>query len=378
MEDGATEGVMIMTPTNSSSNRVRGGSMKVNKTIAWALLTTFLTTSSFGESSNACTLMGANGTATKDRNAYLASTSDNPYLEGPRKPVYFTIPKQGYKFVHTPCIVQDPPGNYVDVGSDRGMNEKGFSWTRSWVDPNEPEAANKISSVDWFLKMGSTVATVDEAIKFVQDNPKGVGDQGNYIFADADGNMAVVEVGYQTVNVVKKWSKGERGIAARADLWDSEKMKPLDVSDTANQGDHEYFVSSSFRQERGMELLNGGAGAIDVEMMKKFISDNVNRDKKPFGSTGFSISNHGETGGTVSAEVYDPANRTLWYTYGWPDGDAKSSNPTVDGANKNTWGAWLPFVISEMTEEGYYTDWNVNITPLGARYLARISSKKIL
>ena len=48
-----------------------------------------------------------------------------------------------------------------------------------------------MDAVEWFLKMGSTVATVDEAIKFVQDNPKGIGDQGNYIFADADGNMAV-------------------------------------------------------------------------------------------------------------------------------------------------------------------------------------------
>ena len=81
--------------------------------------------------------------------------------------------KHGYKFVHTPLPIQDPPGHYFDVGSDRGMNEKGFSWTRAWVVPNEPEAANKMSAVDWFLKMGSTVATVDEAIKFVQDNPKG-------------------------------------------------------------------------------------------------------------------------------------------------------------------------------------------------------------
>ena len=34
-----------------------------------------------------------------------------------------------------------------------------------------------MNAVDWFLKMGSTVATVDEAIKFVQDNPKGIGDK---------------------------------------------------------------------------------------------------------------------------------------------------------------------------------------------------------
>jgi hypothetical protein len=344
----------------------------MKKTMGWALLSTCLTASTYAA---ACTLMGASGLATKDGNAYLASTSDNPYIAGPRKPIYLTIPKVGYKFVHTPCIIQDPPGHYFDVGSDRGMNEKGFSWTRAWVVPNEPEASDKMDAVDWFLKMGSTVATVDEAIKFVQDNRKGIGDQGNYIFADAQGNMATVEVGYQTVNVVHKWSKGERGIAARANLWDSEKMKPLDISDKADEHDHEYFVSTSYRQPRAMELLNDGAGKIDVEMLKKILADNENRGKV-MGDTGFSISNHGRTGGTVSAEVYDPAHRTFWYTYGWPDGDGKSSNPSLDGANKNTWGVWLPFVISEMTEEGFYTDWDGNITPLGARYLARIAAEK--
>src|SRR5215470_4887864 len=100
--------------------------MKFSKTISWALMTTFLTASSFGELGQACTLMGANGTATKDGNVYLASTSDNPYIEGPRNQVYLTIPKQGYKFVHTPLHIQDPPGHYFDVGSDRGMNAKGL------------------------------------------------------------------------------------------------------------------------------------------------------------------------------------------------------------------------------------------------------------
>src|SRR5262249_10337626 len=150
-----------------------------------------------------------------------------------------------------------------------------------------------------------------EAIKFVQENPKGIGDQGNYIFADGAGNMAIVEVGYQSVNVAKKWTNGEKGIAARADQWESEKMKPLDIGDTADEYDHEYFQSTSYREPRALELLNGAAGKIDVETMKKFLADNANREKKPLGGTGFSISNHGETGGTVAAEVYDPARRTL-------------------------------------------------------------------
>ena len=203
--------------------------MKTSKTLAVALMTTVLTASGFGELGRACTLMGATGTATADGNAYLASTSDNPYIEGPRNQVYLTIPKHGYRFIHTTLQIQNPPGHYFDVGSDRGMNEKGFSWTRAWVVPKEPEAPNKMNSVDWFLRMGSTVATVDEAIRFVQDNPKGIGDQGNYIFADARGNMAVVEVGYQTVNVVKRYTKADMGIAARANVWTSEKMKPLDI-----------------------------------------------------------------------------------------------------------------------------------------------------
>ena len=352
--------------------------MKLRKSVAGALLSTLLATTASVGIAAACTLMGANGLATKDGNAYLASTSDNPYIVGPRNQVYLTIPKHGYKFVHTPLPIQDPPGHYFDVGSDRGMNEKGFAWTRSWVVPNEPEAPNKMSPVDWFQKLGSTVATVDEAIKFVQDNPKGIADQGNYIFADAEGNMAEVEVGYQTVNVIKKWTKGEKGIAARANRWTSDKMKPLDISDTADEHDHEYFVSSPSRESRALELLNGGAGKIDVEMLKKFLADNKNRDKQPLGDTGFSIANHGLTGGDVAAEVFDPAHRTFWFTYGWADGDTKGANPAYVGANMNTWGAWVPFMLSEMTEEGYYTDWNGNLTPIGVRYLAHLMSEKRL
>ena len=56
--------------------------MKLNETVAWALMTTFLSASSFTALGQACTPKGANGTATKD--VYFASISDNPYIEGPR------------------------------------------------------------------------------------------------------------------------------------------------------------------------------------------------------------------------------------------------------------------------------------------------------
>ena len=65
--------------------------------------------------SEGCTLIGASGKATKDGNPYVASTSCNPYIQGPRKPVFVTIPEKGYKFVHTPCLIQDPPGHFFDI-----------------------------------------------------------------------------------------------------------------------------------------------------------------------------------------------------------------------------------------------------------------------
>lgn len=313
-----------------------------------------------------CTLVGANGGSTDNGAAYLASTSDNPYLPGPRKPVYVTLPQNGgYKFVHTPCLLLNDKGFYENVGSDRGMNETGFSWTRSWVVPNEEECSDKMSATSWFRKLGSTVSTVDEAIEFVKDNPKGVGCQGNYIFADANGNLAVVEVGFQTVTVAGKWGKEDQGLVARANRWESEIMKALDISSTENPI---YYNTSEYRYNRAMELLEQNKGKINADILKEILSD-----RNPQANSSMShlneINNHGVTDGTVSAEVYDIAEKTFWYTYGWMDDD-KSGNTALYGENKNSWeGKWIPFKLSELTEEGYYTTWDGQLTEKGERYL---------
>ncbi|MEY8339278.1 carcinine hydrolase/isopenicillin-N N-acyltransferase family protein [Lachnospiraceae bacterium 62-35] len=319
-------------------------------------------------SSLACTLTGASGAAAEGGNVYIASTSDNPYLPGPRKPVYVTIPKDGgYKFVHTPCLIKNEDGSFEDVGSDRGMNETGFSWTRSWVVPDELEAEGKIPANEWFLKMGSTVSSVEEAIEFVKNNPKGIGCQGNYIFADAGGNLAVVEAGFQTVTVVEKYSKAQGGLAARANRWESEAMKPLDISSSNNAV---YYNTSEYRYNRAMQLLNQNKGRINADVLKEILAErNVQADRTmPHRNE---INNHGATDGTVSAEVYDVEKRTFWYTYGWLDGEANDRGPETYGENANSWkGMWIPFYLPELKEEGFYTTWDGKLTPMGERYLA--------
>ena len=98
------------------------------------------------------------------------------------------------------------------------MNEKGFSWSRAWVVPNEPEAANKMTAVDWFLKMGSTVATGDEAINCVQEDPKGIGDQGNYIFADAE------ETWRPSKSAIRPSMSFRSGPRERKELWPGNRL----------------------------------------------------------------------------------------------------------------------------------------------------------
>jgi hypothetical protein len=324
----------------------------------------------FYEISEGCTIIGATGKATKDGNVYIAGTSDNPFITGSRKPVYVTIPEKGYKFVGTPCIIQDPPGNFVNVGTDRFMNEKGFSSVYSYVHTDEPTGPIALSRYEFYLKMATTVATVDEVIKFIKENPRGSGASGCGIFADAAGNLALIEFAFQTFNVVGKWSKNDLGIAARANRWETDKMKPLDTTKLHPGNPSKYYATSAYRYERAMELLNFFSGKIDVNILKEIMGDNKNREYPATGEHGKSISSHGKTLGTVSSEVYDPVNLTFWYTYGWPDGDYSSSNPLIDGANKNTWGAWVPFVVPRLKEKGFYTDWNGYITPMGVRYLS--------
>lgn len=313
-----------------------------------------------------CTLICAAGDATASGEALIASTSDNPYLAGPRKPVKLTIPQKGYKFVHTPCLEKQKDGTIVDLGSDRGMNETGFSWTRSWVVPIEQEDPDKIDAQEWFARLGATVATVDEAIDFVKNTPKGMGCQGNYIFADAEGNAAIVEVSFKTVSVAEYFTADHGGVGARANRFETAKMRKIDDSAAKNAV---YYNTSEYRYSAAMKLLKEDDGSLDIASLQKILAF---RDPSVIDASQpheMSISNHGKECGTVSAEIYDPKNTTFYYTYGWPDGNAGSADRDTVGFNINSWGIWLPFDLKKMTESGFYTDWEGNLTPLGIRYL---------
>lgn len=304
-----------------------------------------------------CTVMGSTGGGA----AWLASTSDNPYREGPRKPVVFDIAANGRRIVHTPCLRLEKDGSFTGLGSDRGLNDAGFAWTRAWTVPAEEENPAAPDPVEWFMRLGAECATVAEAVAFISQTPKRMGCQGNYMLADGAGGFACLEVGYATVRAAVSTSGAILACAARANKFVLPEMAALDASETANPV---YASTSDIRRARAERLLAGMGGAADLERWQAILSDTENLRLPPETEHGPSICSAGKAHGTVSAEIAHPASSSFWYTYGWPDIRAALGSEYT-GAPLVPWGKWRRFDPGAMTEPGAYTTWLGELTPLG-------------
>lgn len=310
-----------------------------------------------------CTIMGCSGAFGGDGTAWLASTSDNPYREGPRKPMVFSVAANGRGMVHTPCLRREPDGSFTDLGSDRGLNNAGLAWTRSWVVPDEEQHRDAPSPKEWFLRLGSECASVAEAVAFIERTPKREGCQGNYLLADAFGGFACVEAGYATVRVAVL-SDGDVPVSAcRANVFTLPAMTDLDISATANPA---YASTSAVRKARAEVLLQEACGLARLDRWKSILADTENLRLPPATAHGPSICSAGTAHGTVSAEIIRPADLAFWYTYGWPDPRA-ALGPEYTGEPLIPWGTWRRFSPLDM-EPGAYTDWFGNLTPLGRLY----------
>lgn len=319
-----------------------------------------------------CTIMGAAGACTRDGAAWIASTSDNPYAEGPRKPVVMSVAGNGRRLVHTPCLQRQADGALLDLGSDRGLNEAGLAWTRSWVVPGETPPANGLPASEWFLRLGAECASVAEAIAFIEETPRGPGTQGNYILADAAGALACLEVGYRRLAVARYGPGGAGGVVARVNCYVDREMRAIDDSE---RGNPLYYATSPTRQARAEHLLQQHCGALDLACWKTLLADTENLSVPPQAEHGASICSLGRTHGTVSAEIIEPAAGVFHYTYGWPNAAVSSAllaepiSPPL-----RPWGQWRAFVLAEMIEAGAYSDWSGELTALGARHFSRRGS----
>lgn len=314
---------------------------------------------------NACTIGGATGTATRERAPIIFSNSDDPFQTRTRLVV--VEPKAGYRFIATQIISPPPPVSFNQMHT-RGVNSAGFAYTWAAVRPiSEPTDAEAIGIP--YYQLGylllSQAETVADALMLIERFPRAY--HGNFLFADATGQLALVEISTQTFNVETYVNDG---VVARANHWISPYMAKL--------GPAEVGLSSVFRYQRALELLTSQTGVIDHESLAVITADHEGKE-----SLGFSICAHGvgqdsafRGSGTVSSEIIEPKRHRLWYCYGWPCGSIPEC-PELQVYQDRSWGVYLPFDLDKL-EAGEYVTIDGRLTPSAVKYLARSHAEALL
>lgn len=314
-----------------------------------------------------CTLIGASGDYTDTGNVLIASTSDNEYIRGPRKPVVVNSSIGKYRVIHTPCLLKCDDGTFVNEGSDRGLNSAGFCWTRSWAITNErPPDRLELKAKEWFLALGSSVSCVKEAIDYMTRSPRPFGVNGNYILGDTRGYLAAVELGFHQYEIAHYFNPDESGIITRVNEYETPKMRKIDhTSYNASM----YHETSHLRKSRLRELILKYK-ILSSQTMKEILSDQLGNKQISNSSHGAGICSIGITHGTVSSEIILPKEMTFYYRYGFPSLVNINLNQEIFGANINSWDDWLPFQIDELHFDCNLSTWDGVLTPEAIDYFS--------
>lgn len=309
--------------------------------------------SSTNEEVPACTLGGATGSWTTDIPAseksqgkipsnkkhsdiFFGQTMDNPWWPT-RHTVFVIQPEDGYKYVGTKAYIW---------GFWTGINEKGFGWAGAYVgvrDTPDPEGIDRFDIGPLLL---AGCANVDEAIELLDGLPRSSDFPcRNAIMGDAEGNLVLVEISYEQINVETLINDG---YVVRTNHFISDEMKGLDYKDDP------YYCE---RFERGNEWFEEVQTPLNVEdFFDYFAYVYQTRQDDPRSGPG-------------STCVIQPKELTYWFSYGWPGGNLPPEELELRQLNQNmTWGAYIPFYLPELTP-GQYTTELGQLTPLGVQYV---------
>ena len=311
-----------------------------------------------------CTIAGATGSASFDGNSIIGSTSDDPFTTRTRLVV--VSPKNGHKFIATQIVSGDttkiPDFNNMHT---RGLNDKGFAYTWSAAGPNpdiEPISSQAIGIP--FYQFGqlllSEADSVEDGIGLLESYPRAI--HGNFLFADSDEEIALIEVSTHSLNIETRITDGWIG---RTNHWISERMSNIGQIPQVTD-------STEVRFERILKLMNERKGKVDSSFLELCFSDHATLN-----DTGWSICAHGHTrnpnregrGGTVSSEIILPSKGVMNYCYGWPCG-GNVDYPEDQVYQDRSWGKYLSFDLEKL-DAGEYVTVDGRLTPLAICYLAQ-------
>jgi acyl-CoA:6-aminopenicillanic acid acyl transferase len=306
---------------------------------------------------DACTIGGATGSATRDGAPIIFSNSDDPFTTRTRLVV--VEPADGYTFIATQIVSPPPPVSFNQMHT-RGLNAAGLAYSWASVAPISEPTSDQAIGIPYY-QFGrlvlSQARTVADVIAILDRYPRAY--HGNFLFADAEGTVALIEISTRTFHVETQITDGA---FARTNHWISPRMTAIG-GDQVRQASHE-------RYERASALIAAQSGSIDRESLARIASDHHGLD-----TSGISICAHGNApgprhhrGGTVSSEIAEPRKGRFWYCYGWPCGSAPD-DPDLQVYQDRSWGVYLPFDLAAL-EPGEYVTIDGRLTARAIAYLA--------
>lgn len=315
-----------------------------------------------------CFLLGVTGKGVcSDREALLASVSDNPYdIRTFVKKVnkYQKFSHLGTELVSTSEQTLQERGYFAKPGeTTRGINEKGLAFTSAMVfeDPKVSTNSIKVPFADLTSKIMQNCQSVEEAIE-VFTSKTCIAPAYSILLSDAQGDLAHLELGSFGAHVYKHFSLKNPGVVIAVNCYLSQELRPFNAPNTIMEDKKN---NNKARWKRGEELTKKYKENITVHTLMKILSDHKNKERNPkdnpvLENWGYSICNHG-TGrnntfipenlpwGTVSAEILQPEKRVLWYSYGWPCGSHPKYKDQI--FQENSWGKFIPFAFQKSSKE---------------------------
>ncbi len=273
----------------------------------------------------------------------LGSNSDNPYETRTR--VVLRKKRGKLRYMGTEIITAVPNVPWAAMIT-RGVNEAGFAYTYSYVETLDGTFRNKEgkSYKDFSLQIMENAKNVKEAEKYIFDEPRAF--HGNFIFADAGGNLALWEI------TTEKACCFEFEKLCRTSYFVSEEMAGLTKPQSISNTNGKQKLDSCTQSNSYINLL-------DIPDLVDLLNSHQGREfPEEEENWGHSTCNHGLNVGTVSSEIIDPLNRTFGYNYGWPCGEREA------GINKQwqnrSWGEYRFFKLDNL-KEGMVTDVKGNV-----------------
>jgi hypothetical protein len=307
-----------------------------------------------------CFLIGVTGPGVSAHgDAIIGSVSDDPYDIRTFLRLVRPAGSQahlGTELVSTTEHTLVERGYFANPGeTTRGLNESRLAFTCAMIFEKEtPEPKHPLTPFrDLTRKMMLDCQTVVDVIALFH-SAGATTPAYSVLFADAQGDLAHMEVGTFGINVNHHYSHQNPGMVFAVNCYLSQKL--------VNHNDPKSVIENQdnnnlTRRERGKQLAQALRGTLDVAALARILSDHANRERDPMDNPlleawGYSICNHGTRHrdtyphenlpwGTVSAEILQPSQKLFWYAYGWPCGQKPEYGDQI--YQDNSWGKFLPF-----------------------------------